>query len=70
MTTNNSNNIDIEQRFHEAISILPKEQINEVDLSKLYQQLSEAFYAYESYLTNFVFDRDMSNIIYSLGFIP
>ncbi|CAF0908211.1 unnamed protein product [Adineta steineri] len=56
--------------FHEAISILPKEQINEFDLSKLYQQLSEAFYAYESYLTNFVFDRDMSNIIYSLGFIP
>ncbi|CAF1038844.1 unnamed protein product [Adineta steineri] len=45
-------------------------QSTEVDLSKLYQQLSEAFYAYESYLTNFVFDRDMSNIIYSLGFIP
>lgn len=56
--------------FQEAIAALPVEQTIGLDVSKLYQQLTEAFYPYECHLTNFVFDRDMHNIIYSLGFVP
>ncbi len=46
------------------------EQTIDIDISKLYQQLMESFYAYECHLPNFVFDRDMHYIIYSLGFVP
>jgi hypothetical protein len=56
--------------LREAIAALPVEQSIGIDVSKLYQQLIEAFYAYECHLANFVFDRDMHYIIYSLGFVP
>jgi hypothetical protein len=56
--------------LREAIAALPMEQTIDIDVSKLYQQLIESFYAYECHLTNFVFDRDMHYIIYSLGFVP
>ncbi|CAF2882675.1 unnamed protein product [Rotaria sp. Silwood2] len=56
--------------LREAIANLPIEQRINLDLSKIYQQLIESFYTYESHLANFVFDRDMHNIIYSLGFVP
>lgn len=42
----------------------------EIDASKVHQQLVESFYAYECHQAHFVFDRDMSYIIYSLGFVP
>lgn len=50
--------------------MLPEEKKNTIDVSKVYQQLMESFYAYECHLSNFVFDRDMHYIIYSLGFVP
>ncbi|UJR26299.1 hypothetical protein I4U23_007637 [Adineta vaga] len=56
--------------FRDTIATLPIEQTNNLDILKLYQQLTETFYAYECHLTNFVFDRDMHNIIYSLEFVP
>ncbi|CAF4170015.1 unnamed protein product, partial [Rotaria sp. Silwood2] len=63
-------NYNVEHRLREAIANLPIEQRINLDLSKIYQQLIESFYTYESHLANFVFDRDMHNIIYSLGFVP
>jgi hypothetical protein len=56
--------------LREAIAALPVEQTINLNVSKIYQQLIECFYAYESHLAHFVFDRDMHNIIYSLGFVP
>ncbi len=60
----------IDLGFQETIAALPVEQTMNLDVSKLYEQLMEAFYAYECHLTDYVFDRDMHNIIYSLGFVP
>lgn len=54
----------------EAISTLPIEKTINLNISKMCQELIECFYAYESHLSDFVFDRDMYNIIYSLGFVP
>ncbi len=56
--------------LRKAIAALPVEQAASIDVSKVYQQLIESFYAYECHLANFVFDRDMHYIIYSLGFVP
>jgi hypothetical protein len=56
--------------LREALAALPVEQNIGIDASKIYQQLTESFYAYECHLANFVFDRDMHNIIYSFGFVP
>ncbi|CAF4540259.1 unnamed protein product, partial [Rotaria magnacalcarata] len=56
--------------LREAITALPIERRIGFDLEKIYQQLIESFHTYESHLSNFVFDRDMHNIIYSLGFVP
>ncbi|CAF3348759.1 unnamed protein product [Rotaria sp. Silwood1] len=66
----NIDNYNVEHRLREAIAKLPIERRIDLDLSKIYQQLIESFYTYESHLANFVFDRDIHNIIYSLGFVP
>lgn len=56
--------------FRDAVFALPTDRTEGVDLSKLYQELIDAFYAYECHLKNFVLDRDMPNVIYSLDFVP
>ena len=56
--------------LREAIAALPEERAIGIDISKIYQQLIEPFYAFECQLPNFVLDRDMHYIIYSLGFVP
>ena len=81
---NNANSLYIEQRkpldvhqyqfalsgIRETIGSLPIEQTLNLDASKIYRQLIDAFHTYESHQPNFVFDRDMHYVIHSLGFVP
>ena len=54
----------------EILSTFSIEKRVEVKKEQLIQQLTDAFYIYESPQAHYVFDRDMPNVIYSLGFVP
>ena len=63
-------NIEDRKKISRLIGNLPVEKTIDTDVEKIEVQLIEAFYAYESAQSNFVFDHDMINVIYSLGFVP
>jgi hypothetical protein len=63
-------NAGIGLELREALVALPAEQSLAFSATKLHQQLLDSFSTYESHQTNFVVERDMPNVIYSLGFVP
>ncbi|CAF1590946.1 unnamed protein product, partial [Didymodactylos carnosus] len=61
---------ELMNQVNTAIIRLPSEITLGIDIEIIKQRIVEAFYAYEAYLPNFVVDRDMPNVIWSLGFVP